>query len=121
MAKINDGFQVLMPLLEMVRDAEMQKLAVTNQKIETLEQEIRSLREHVCLGAPCDSENLGADFHVRNIWRKWGEKRGQELSSELMNLAADREIQKAKLAVALGRADVVADLANRKAKSPGTY
>ena len=121
MAKMKDDFQALVPLLEMVRDAEMQKLTVTNQKIETLEKEIRSLRAQFRLEAPSVSGYLGADFHVRNIWRNWVEKRGQELSSELINLAADREIQKAKLAVALGRADVVADLANRKAKSPGTY
>ncbi|MBV1866492.1 MAG: hypothetical protein KUG69_01095 [Marinosulfonomonas sp.] len=116
MAKMKSAFQSLVPLLVMVRDADMQKLAITNQKMESLEKEIRSLRANARSNWSGESNCRGSNFRTQNNWRDWLAKRRQVLSLELIHLAADREFQKEKLAVAYGRADVVVELAKRKPK-----
>ena len=115
MAKMKSEFHSLIPLLEMVRDAEMQKLAIINQKMESLDRIIGSLRTDARSSGPDENGLLGGNFHVQSKWRDWLENRRQVLSLELVKLAADREFQKVKLSIALGRADVVVGLAAKEA------
>lgn len=97
-------------LLEMQRDAEMHKLATINQEIGSLEQELRSLRADIQFADHNTSDCYDVEVQSREKWVAWAENRFQALSSNLANLAAERETQKGKLSIAFGRAQVAAAL-----------
>ena len=117
MEKMKGDLFSLVPLLEMAREAELHKLATINRDIGSLEQELRSLRADVRFTAQNASDCYGVEIQSRDRWVAWVENRCQALSSDLANLAAARETQKATLSIAIGRAEVATELEKNIGKS----